>query len=302
LASSQLSTLRAIFRARSSAHRFHDPRKARRELEQFVAALPGPGDHEATPATVGGVPGEWIQLPEGAPEVTLILLHGGGYVSGSLASHRGLAARIAAVARARVFVVDYRRAPEHRFPAAFDDSLAAVRAVLEGADDPAAVGLVGDSAGGGLTLAVSVALRDGGHPLPAALACLSPWVDLTVSGESLTTRADADPLFDRPTLAEMAGLYADGHALTDPRISPLHAELHGLPPTLIQTGDAEVMLSDSTRLAERLESAGVETELEVWPEMIHGWQLFAGLLPEGTEAIERIGRFLARHVRRTVTP
>jgi len=301
-------TLRTVFRARSG-RRFDDPATSRRELEEFVRILPEPEPFRTEPAIVGGVTCEWVTTEQGTPEHTLVFLHGGGYVSGSLASHRPLAVRIAAASGARVLQVDYRRAPEHPFPAAFDDARAVLAAVLGGTAGlgtgpplrPSRLGVVGDSAGAGLALAALASLlsrdHDGeapgpGTPQAAALVCLSPWTDLTCTGESLETRAAVDPLFDRPALERMAALYAGGTDPADPRISPLHADLRGLPPTLIQVGDAEVMLSDSTRLAERLETAGVPVELDVWPEMVHGWQLFAGMVPEGDEAIERIGRFL----------
>lgn len=292
-------TLRTVFRARSGK-RFSDPESSRRELEEFVRILPAPGPYRAERVTLGGVACEWV-VPEGlAVERTLVFLHGGGYVSGSLDSHRGLAARLAHAAGARAFQVDYRRAPEHPFPAAFDDARAVLAEVLTTeriaaaapASGPLPVVVVGDSAGGGLALAATVALRDAGAPVPEALVCLSPWTDLACTGETLTTRAAADPLFDRPSLERMAALYAGIVDKTDPRMSPLYADLHDLPPTLIQVGDAEVLLADSTRLAERLEAAGVPVEVEVWPEMVHGWQLFAGMVPEGDEAIEAIGRFL----------
>lgn len=330
-------TLRTVFRARTG-NRFTDPVTSRRELEEFVRILPEPDPYRTEPVAVGGVACEWVTADgpeEPASSRALVFFHGGGYVSGSLASHRALAARLARAVGARVLQVDYRRAPEHPFPAAFDDARAVLGSLLEGGtssapsdpplpnaggtpdaapasgasairaagdlDEAGSIGaprrmktiaVVGDSAGGGLAVAAAAALRASGCPLPAALVCLSPWTDLACTGESLETRAAADPLFDRPALERMAALYADGADRTDPRISPLYADLHGLPPTLIQVGDAEVLRSDSTRLAERLEQSGVPVELDVWPEMVHGWQLFAGMVPEGDEAIERIGRFL----------
>ena len=288
-------TLRTVFRARAG-QRFDDPVTARRELEEFVAILPKPEPFRTEAATVGGVACEWLEPARDRPEQrTLVFFHGGGYVSGSLESHRPLAARIAAASDARVLQVDYRRAPEHPFPAAFDDARAVLGAVLDRIDRIDRIGVVGDSAGAGLALAAlagRVGRHDAGDRLPGALVCLSPWTDLACTGDTFETRAAADPLFDRASLGRMATLYAAGADPADPRLSPLYADLRGLPPTLIQVGDAEVMLADSTRLAERLEAAGVPVELDVWPEMVHGWQLFAGMVPEGDEAIERIGRFL----------
>ena len=210
----------------------------------------------------------------------------------SIGTHRGLCTRLSRAAGARVLNVDYRLAPEHPYPAAVDDALAVYRAVLADGVDPARIAIGGDSAGGGLTLATLVALRDAGDPLPAAGVCISPWTDLSLSGESIRTKAAEDPLIQPSQLAWMAGLYLGDADPKAPTASPLFANLSGLPPLLVHVGTAEILLDDATLLAERAREAGVDVTLEAWEEMIHTWHNFADLLPEGREAIEGIGKYL----------
>ncbi|HTO55971.1 MAG TPA: alpha/beta hydrolase fold domain-containing protein, partial [Myxococcota bacterium] len=193
-------------------------------------------------------------------------------------------------------VIDYRLGPEHRFPAAVDDAVAAYRFLLDSGYSPAHLAIAGDSAGGGLTMATLVALRDARLPLPATGVGLSPWVDLTGDSATMTSKADVDPMVQRAPLLTLAGHYL---GKTDPRTplaSPLFADLKGLPPLLIQVGESETLLDDSKSFSERARKAGVEVELEVWPEMIHVWQAFAALLPEGREAIARIGAHLRKRL------
>ena len=191
--------------------------------------------------------------------------------------------------------LNYRLAPENPFPAAVDDALAGYRYLLDHGFEPAHIAIAGDSAGGGLTLATLVAIRDAKLPLPAAGVCLSPWVDMEAKGESMTTRADMDPIASRDALFMMAQSYLGGNDPKTPLAAPLHADLKGLPPLLIQVGDAEVLLDDSNRVAARARTSQVKVTLEIWPEMIHVWQLFASFLPEGQEAIEGIGKFIRAH-------
>jgi acetyl esterase/lipase len=248
------------------------------------------------PREVNGVPAEWVSAPGAAADRAVLYLHGGGYVLGSIRTHRELAARISQDSGARCLVIDYRLAPEHPFPAAVEDAVAAYRWLLETGYAPERLAIAGDSAGGGLTVATLLALRDAKLPLPATAVCISPWVDLVVEGESMTTRAKQDPMLSREPLLAMAKHYLGGGDARAPLASPVFADLRGLPPLLIHVGDHETLLDDSTRLAARARKAGVEVELEVWPEMIHVWHAFAAMVPEGREAIERIGAHLAKRL------
>jgi acetyl esterase/lipase len=255
-----------------------------------------PDDVKAEPVDAGSVAAEWITTPEGGGERTILYLHGGGYVIGSIRTHRDLASRFSRAAKARVLLIDYRLAPEHPHPAAVEDATAAYRWLLAQGVKPSRLAIGGDSAGGGLTVATLVALRDAGQPLPAAGVCLSPWVDLEGLGESMTTKADTDPMVQRDRLLGYAQHYLAGQSPRTPLAAPLYADLSGLPPLLIQVGSAETLLDDSTRLAERARKAGVAADLEIWDDMIHVWQAFAAVLPEGQQAIENIGRFLRERV------
>jgi monoterpene epsilon-lactone hydrolase len=245
---------------------------------------------------VAGIPAEWVVAPDADAQCVILYLHGGGYVVGSIATHRGLAGRLSHAAAARVLLIDYRLAPEHPFPAAVEDATAAYRWLLGSGVNPARMVIAGDSAGGGLTVATLVALRDAGEPLPAAGVCQSPWVDLEGIGDSMTTKADVDPMVQRERLVQLAQCYLAGADPQTPLAAPLYADLHGLPPLLVQVGTAETLLDDATRLADRARAAGVEVSLEPWDDMIHVWQLFAPMLPEGQQAIERIGDFIRKHV------
>jgi epsilon-lactone hydrolase len=226
----------------------------------------------------------------------VLYLHGGGYVLGSIKTHRDLMGRISRAAKARVLGLDYRLAPEHPFPAAVDDSLTAYRWLLDQGLKPARIAVAGDSAGGGLAIATLVAIREAGLPMPAAGICLSPWVDMEGLGESMKTREQADPVVRRDMLVQMASAYLGKQDLRTPLAAPLYADLKGLPPLLIQVGDAETLLDDSNRLTQRARAAGVQVKLEVWPEMIHVWQLFASFLPEGQQAVDGIGQFIGHQL------
>lgn len=247
-----------------------------------------------TPAEVGGVSGEWVAAEGAAEDTTVLYLHGGGYVAGSVDSHRNLLGHLAEAMSCRLFAADYRLAPEHPHPAPVEDATAAYRGlVAEHGLDPARLAVAGDSAGGGLTMATLLALRDGGDALPAAAVTISPWVDLEATGDSAVSRAPVDPMVTPGSLRTIAGLFlGDGGDPRDPLAAPLHADLRGLPPVLIQVGDAEVLLDDATRLASRLEAAGGDATLEVWPEMVHVWHGSAGYVPESDEAIARIAEYL----------
>lgn len=259
-----------------------------------LASPPQP-DVKCEPLSANGVKAEWITAPGAAADRAVLYLHGGGYVMGSLKTHRDLMGRISRAAQARVLGLDYRLAPEHPFPAAVDDALAGYRFLLDQGLRPARMAIAGDSAGGGLTLATLVAARDAGLTLPAAAVCLSPWVDLEGTGESMKTRIHVDPIASKEGTHLLAQAYLAGKSLRTPLAAPLYADLKGLPPLFIQVGDHEVLLDDSTRVAERARAAGANVKLEIWPEMVHVWQLFASFLPEGQDAVEGIGKFIREH-------
>jgi acetyl esterase/lipase len=244
---------------------------------------------QVEPVDAGGVPAEWIWVGVERPSSpTVLYLHGGAYVAGSLHSHRGFVSRLAQALGAAALPLDYRLGPEHPFPAALDDALAGYRWLLAQGADPAQVVVAGDSAGGGLALALLVALRDAGDVLPAAATLISPWTDLSMSGDSATSRAEVDVMIDADDLHVQAALYLDGADATEPLASPLFADLSGLPPLLLQVGDPEVLLDDSTRVAVRAEAAGTVAELRVWPEVFHVWVAGAGVIPEADEALEEL--------------
>lgn len=243
----------------------------------------------------GGVPGEWISTPEAIGEKVLYYLHGGGYVMCSVNICREMISRLARAAGARALAINYRLAPEDPFPAAVEDATAAYRWLLSTGVDPARLVIAGDSAGGGLTVATLLALRDVDEPLPAAGICISPWVDMEGLGESMNTKAGVDPMVARDGIADMGKFYLGGADPRTPLVAPIYADLRGLPPLLIQVGTAEVLLDDSTRLAERAKSAGVDVILETWEDMIHVWHSFAAILPEGQQAIDCIGEFIRKH-------
>jgi epsilon-lactone hydrolase len=270
------------------------PQQMRALFEQMAA--PAEADVKCEPVNAGGVKAEWISAPGATPARALLYLHGGGYVLGSVKTHRDLMGRVSRAAKARVLGLDYRLAPEHPFPAAVDDSVAAYKWMLQQDLKPSGIAVAGDSAGGGLVIAALVAIRDAKLPMPAAGVCLSPWVDLEGIGESMKTREHADPVVRRDMLTQMAAAYLGGKDTRTPLAAPLYADLKGLPPLLIQVGDAETLLDDSNRLAQRARTAGVQVKLEVWPEMIHVFQLFAGFLPEGQQAVDGIGQYLSQQL------
>ncbi|MBV8771223.1 MAG: alpha/beta hydrolase [Deltaproteobacteria bacterium] len=270
------------------------PQEMRELFEQM--ATPAEADIRCERVEPGGVAAEWISAPGAAGNRAVLYLHGGGYVVGSIKTHRDLMGRVSRAAKARVLGLDYRLAPEHPFPAAVEDSIAAYRWMLQQDLQSSGIAVAGDSAGGGLVIATLVAIRDAELPMPAAGVCLSPWIDLEGLGESMKSREQADPVVRRDMLTQMATAYLGGKNVRTPLAAPLYADLKGLPPLLIQVGDAETLLDDSNRLAQRARAAGVEVKLEVWPEMIHVFQLFAGFLPEGQQAVDGLGQFISQHL------
>lgn len=269
--------------------------ETRAGFEQLAQLFPLAADVTHENVSAGGVPAEWVGVPESRPDRAVLYLHGGGYVIGSPNTHRELASRIARATRARALVIDYRLAPEHPFPAALEDALAAYRWLVGTGVRPERIVVAGDSAGGGLTLATLLALRDAGGPLPAAGVCMSPWTDLEATGASAQPGGADDPLIDIPGLLEMGKHYAAAN-LRHPHAAPLHASYRGLPPLLIQVGTREILLDDSKRVAAKAKEAGVDVTIEAWDGLIHVWQLFGPNVPEAQQAVARIGEFAQKHI------
>ena len=268
---------------------------ARQDIIAAVRWIPRPpAGTEVSAINAGGVPGELVATPASRPDRHVLFLHGGGYVTGSPALYRNFTWRIATAARARVVAIDYRLAPEHPFPAALDDALAACRWLLAGVADPQRTAILGDSAGGGLALALLLKLRDIGLELPAAAVALSPWTDLALTGTSFSLNVKSDPMLNAADARLFAGCYLAGADPRNPYASPLYGDPAGLPPTLIHVGSDEILHDDAVQMAENLQAAGCRVEIEVWPRMPHVWHLFAPALPEAGQAIERIGSFVDR--------
>ena len=268
----------------------------RATLEDAAGRLPMPPRVDVQQTTSGDIPAEWLRPADTTDDRAILYLHGGAYTMGSCTTHRALASRVAIASKTPVLQPEYRLAPEHPFPAALQDCVAAYRWLVDYGISPRRIVVAGDSAGGGLAVALAVSLRDDGVPLPAAIACMSPWADLELTGESLRTRASVDPICSLEESQFHAGHYVGD---SDPRtvlISPIYADLHGLPPVLIHVGDREILLSDAMRLAERAREDGVVAELKVWDGMWHVWHLLAGYVPEGQQAIDEIGAFISKHV------
>jgi len=267
------------------------PIEERRARMDQIDRLPRPRKVHYVDTVVGGIPAIVATPTEVRPDRHILYIHGGAYVVGSPKSHIAMCARLAKRAAATITVIDYRLAPEHVYPAAVDDCVAAYRAIISDID-PALVTIAGDSAGGGATLAMLGALKAAGDPMPGAVYVLSPWTDLTASGESVVTRAPFDPMFDGDGLIDAATTYAGDTPLDHPGVSPLFADPTGYPPTLIQTGMDEILLSDSTRLAERYEAAGVDVRLDLRDDLWHVYPVLAGYMPEATDALVRAAVFI----------
>lgn len=246
------------------------------------------------PVQYGDWRGEWLSAPGARSDHVVLYLHGGGYVSGSPASHRALMGRLSWHAQGRVLALDYRLAPEHVFPAALEDAWSAYWWLLNQGLEAKRIVVAGDSAGGGLTLALLMALRDANVPLPAAAICFSPWVDLAHTGASLH-KNEATDFINTNILHATADMYLAGHDPHDPLVSPLYGDLQGLPPLLIQVGSAELLYDDGRRIAEKAQRAGVAVELDVAPGMVHVWQFMYWIEPKARQAVQQAGRFARRH-------
>jgi monoterpene epsilon-lactone hydrolase len=244
---------------------------------------------------IGDIYTEWIAQPDADEQHVILFFHGGGYVSGSVAIHKLLCVSLARATGMRMLLPEYRLAPENPFPAALEDALSAYRWLLAQGFKPAEIIIAGDSAGGGLALATTLALRDAGEVLPVAVVCLSPWADLTLTGESYRTKAKADPILSTKKLHHWASSYTDENNLSNPLVSPVYADFHDFPPLLIQVGSEEIMLDDALRVAEKAKAAGVGVTLKVWLGMWHVWHATGTWLPESREALAEIGQFVRGH-------
>jgi len=264
----------------------------RQRLDALGEQYPLPADVRVEAAAANGVSAEWTATPEADSEKVILYLHGGGYTTGSLKSHRHMVAQAGREARARTMALDYRLAPEHPFPAAVEDAVIGYRFLLSRGFSANRIAVAGDSAGGGLTVALLVSLRDAGLPLPACAWCISPWIDLEGTGASMTAKGTVDPMVQQAYLIELAAAYLGGANPRTPLAAPLYADLKGLPPMLIQVGSAETLLDDAVRLAGAAGAADVRVRLEVWPDMIHVWQLFYQQVAAGRRALAEAGAFI----------
>ncbi len=269
---------------------------SRASMEAEMAKLRQPADVQREDVTVGGRPARWFRSPDSQPDRVMLYLHGGAYVRGSINTHAELMARLSQTLRIPVLGLDYRLAPEHPYPAALDDAVASYRWLLETGLKPQRIVVGGDSAGGGLALATLQALKEASLPQPAGAVLFSPWTDLSGSGDSVKTRAKADPMVDPGSLAAMAAHYLDGMPADTPGASPLFGNLSGLAPLLIQVGDAEVLLDDATRLYQRAQAAGVDASLRIFDGGFHVFQAIPAL-PEAAEALADVAEFCQRVTR-----
>jgi phosphinothricin tripeptide acetyl hydrolase len=269
----------------------------RAQYDKAERVFPTPPDVKIERVDTPERPAEWLLPPGVRGDAAVLYLHGGGYVIGSPRSHRHLAAAIARAARTPALLLDYRLAPEHPFPAALEDAVAAYEWLLARGIAPERIVVGGDSAGGGLTMATLLALRDRGLPRPAGGICISPWVDLTCSAGSYKTKAAVDPIVVHESITMMAEAYLGSGDRRTPMASPLFADLRRLPPLLIQVGSDEVLLDDALGLGARAQAAGVEVRLEEWPAMVHVWHWFLGMLDEAERAVGVVGEFVRARLR-----
>jgi len=271
---------------------------ARKHFEKVAKILlPRAIGIEVESSQLAGIDVDWLRPKKSDKSKVIFYLHGGAYVIGSRRTHRQMVSHMARAAGAVAVLPEYRLAPEHPFPAGIDDAVAVYRALLESGYKPENIVISGDSAGGGLSVATLLALRHAGDPLPAAAVLLSPFLDVTASGESATTRAGKDPWFEVTDMEVVARYYCpDESKWREPLVSPVFANVSGLPPMLIQVGDDEILLSDSTRLVEKLDAAGIDVEFEIFPDMWHVFQMFVGKMPEGKKAVAKIGDYIRRRL------
>jgi epsilon-lactone hydrolase len=289
----EIEAVRALL---SSKPRPNGWAERRQRLDEVGSVWPTAEDIQLERTDVDGVPGEWSIAPGSDASRVLIFFHGGGYCSGSILSHRRLVTEAGRAARLRTLAVAYRLAPEHPFPAALEDAITAWRFVRKQGIPAAHIVVAGDSAGGGLAVSLINHLRDAREELPGCAWLLSPWTDLTLSGSTMASKDAVDPIIHRGYLGELVDAYLPPTMdRNDPRVSPLYADLSGLPPTLIQVGSDETLLEDATRFAAAAGAAAVSVTLEVWPHMIHAWPLWNAHLEPGRCALANAGTFIRRH-------
>jgi acetyl esterase/lipase len=273
-----------------------DINEQRRQLRELIAAQPLPADVTVTAAALGGVPTAEITIDGIEPRHVVLYFHGGVYVLGDAFQAAGLASQVGRRTAAKVISVDYRLAPEHPYPAAVDDALAAYEALLHNGTDPSDIAFAGESAGGGLAVATLVSARDHGLPLPAAAFVMSPYADLTLAGATMDTKREVDVLMSREALQSRVTDYTAGQDAALGLISPIFADLSGLPPLIIQAGTHEVLLDDAVRLARQAATADVEVTLDITPQVPHVFQTFSPILDEGAAALDRAGHLLSAHL------
>jgi epsilon-lactone hydrolase len=293
MSSSEIDAVRELLRSKPRPTSFPERRQ---RLDAIGSISLIAEDIGLEPIDANGVAAEWSLAPGSDPSKVLLFFHGGGYCSGSIVSHRGMVTKAGRAAQARTLAVGYRLAPEHPFPAAIEDARSAYRFLLDQGVAPSKIAIGGDSAGGGLTLALMTSVRDAREPLPACAWLVSPWVDLRMTGASLAEKAAIDPLVSKPYLEELASAYLAGADPANPLVSPLNADLAGLPPLLVQAGSAETLLDDAVRIARRAGAVDVRVNLEIWPHMIHAWHLWAAQLEAGRRAIASAGAFIRAHL------
>ena len=289
MSDTEIGALRAKLASRV---RSDDYRQRRRDMDAGFLQYGIARDVAVEPVTANGVRAEWTSTPRDDRDAALLYVHGGGYVIGSLDSHRHMVSEAGRAAKTWALALDYRLAPEHPFPAAVEDTVAGYRYLLGRGIRPERIAIAGDSAGGGLVVAAMLAIRDAGLARPACGWCISPWVDMEGIGESMSSKAAADPTVQRDGLLEMAKLYLGTADPRSPLAAPIYADLKGLSPLLIQVGAAETLLDDAIRLAKVAGAADVRVDLQVWPEMVHVWHLFHPELKAGKRAIEEGGAYV----------
>ena len=294
MAASEIGVIRTLLSSKPRPQGFAE-RRAR--IDEIGSVWPVASDIELGSVDLGGIAGEWSTAPGSERSSVLLYFHGGGYCSGSLRSHRRLVSEAGRAAGMRTLAVEYRLAPEHPFPAALDDALTAWRFLRAQGIAAAHVAVGGDSAGGGLTVALINRLRAAGEEQPACAWLISPWTDLTMSGASLASKDAVDPLIHKDYLEQLAHAYLpEGFDRRDPRVSPLYAGLRGFPPALVQVGSDETLMDDSVRFVGAAGAADVAVTLEIWPHMIHAWPMWNAHLEAGRLALASAGAFMRRHI------